>query len=685
MSIHPYLIKPRSIVVVGGTDNLHAPGGRILKNLTENGYRGKIYVVNPKKTQVQGISSYARVEDLPEQVDLGIIAVAARFVEDIVKVLTEKKGTRGFIIISAGFGDTGPEGKAMEERLVKQIERVGGSLLGPNNIGLINTHYAGVFTTPVPSLSPDGADLISGSGATAVFIMEAAAPLGLRFNSVWSVGNAAQIGIEEVLEYLDEQYLNAEGRTVLIYAETVKKPQKWLKHARSLTAKGAKLIGIKAGSSQAGSRAAGSHTGAIASPDAAVDALFEKSGILRAYGRLDLIYRAGIARFKKMRNKNTVIVTHAGGPAVMLTDTLEKYGLKVPEIEHEKARELLEFLFPGSSVKNPIDILATGTSEHLERSIEYAVKYFEAGAVPVIFGSPGLFPVDEAYRVIANAIERYEVPVYPIMPSLINTDREMAAFRAKGYFHFTDEVLFGRALGDTMNKTPVFSLPVAKNKELRLLLLSLIEGKTGFLDDDTVKNLMEAINIKMPPQRLLKRREEVNRIPTDWFPVVMKVSGPLHKTDTGGVILNVTDRKMAEKIFEDLMKIEGVIGVTVQKQLDGSIEIFAGVKREGEFGHMLLFGEGGTAVEIRKNFKQILLPAGREELFYHLEKLNVYPILKGYRNRPGVDLNALMEMFEKLSVLVENLPEIDEMDINPILFDLGKPVAVDIRIKILAR
>ncbi len=683
MAIHSHLIRPESIVVVGGTDNLQAPGGRILKNLLDHGYRGKIFVVNPKKTQVQGIKAYPSVDLLPDNVDLAIIAVAAKYTEEIVRILTEEKGTRGFIIISAGFGDTGPEGKALEERLVKQIEKFGGSLLGPNNIGLINTHYAGVFTTPVPALSPDGVDLISGSGATAVFIMEAAMPLGLRFNSVWSVGNAAQTGIEEVLEYLDGQYENAGGRTILIYAESIRRPAKWLRHARSLVKKGAKIIAVKAGTSRAGSRAAGSHTGAMASPDTAVDALFRKSGILRTYGRLDLIYRAGVSRFKPPSGRKVVIVTHAGGPAVMLTDTLEKHGVEVPEIKHEKAMELQEqVLYPGASVKNPIDILATGTAEQLEKSIQYAVEYFEADMVPVIFGSPGLFPVDEAYEVIAKAIEQYEVPVYPVMPSLINTKREMERFRKKGYFHFTDEVLFGRALGDTLNQVPLFEMPEQMDEQLRQKFLSVISGQQGFLDTDAVNRLMDLAGIPVPPQKIVNQAEELASVSGSWFPVVMKVTGPVHKTEKGGVVLNVASIEQARVVFEKLMHIEGAGGVLVQKQLDRSLEMFAGLKYEEGFGHLLLFGEGGTAVEIRKDFQQILAPAGEEEIRYYLKKLNIYPLLQGYRNQAGADIDGLVKMLEKLSILAVNLPEIKEMDLNPVLFDGGTPVAVDVRVRV---
>ena len=336
--IHPKLISPETIAVIGGSDNPQSPGGKILENLLNNQYKGKIYVVNPKKDKVKNLPTYKHVSELPENIDTAIIAIAAKYVLDTVKILADEKNTRGFIIISAGFSDTGEEGRKLEEQIVAEIEKHGGSLLGPNNIGLINQHYAGVFTTPVPQLDPHGIDMISGSGATAVFIIEAAMQSGLTFNSVWSVGNSAQIGVEEVLEYMDETHTPESPKIKMLYIESIAKPQKFLQHSRSLIEKGCKIVAVKAGSSQAGSRAAGSHTGALASPDMAVEALFDKAGIIRAYGRNEMINLAAVLRYGLPEGNNMAIVTHAGGPGVMLTDVLEKNGINIPEIKGEKRK-----------------------------------------------------------------------------------------------------------------------------------------------------------------------------------------------------------------------------------------------------------------------------------------------------------------------------------------------------------
>lgn len=279
---------------------------------------------------------------------MAIIAIAAKYTVDTVKILSEEKGTKAFIILSEGYSEESEEGEEMEHEIVNIVNKNNASLIGPNCIGVMNYNYVGVFTTPIPRLDPHGVDFISGSGATAVFIMEAGIPKGLKFSSVYSVGNSAQLGVEDILEYLDETYNSASSPKVkLLYIESINHPEKLLKHAQSLISKGAKIAAIKSGTSEDGSRAASSHTGALAGSDVAVNALFIKAGIVRCYGREDLTTVASIFMHTEVEGKNIAIITHAGGPAVMLTDTLSNGGLSVPHIEGKQANMLLEKLYPG--------------------------------------------------------------------------------------------------------------------------------------------------------------------------------------------------------------------------------------------------------------------------------------------------------------------------------------------------
>ena len=679
--LHPKLLNPDSIVVVGASDNLKSPGGKALYNLIAHGFKGKLYGVNPKQDKVQGITCYREVADLPP-VDLAIIAVAAKFCVDIIKTLTEAKNTKAFIIFSAGFSEQDAEGKALEKQIVALINKAGGTLIGPNNIGVFNTNYAGVFTTPIPTLDPKGVDFISGSGATAVFIIEAAMRKGLTFHSVFSVGNSAQVGVEEVLEHLDETYKHGISSPIkLLYIESIQNPQKLLKHARSLREKGAKLAAIKAGSSDAGSRAASSHTGAIANSDTAVDALFEKAGIVRCFGREDLTNVAGVMTYANAQGKNIAIVTHAGGPAVMLTDVLSKNGLNVPKISGIKANELLEKLFPGSSVANPIDFLATGTAEQLKVILDYCDNEFEEiDAIAVIFGSPGLFDVYEVYDVLSESIKNSKKPIFPILPSVVNVADEINYFIDKKYFAFTDEVLFGEALAKVENSTLQEIIDSQKDTSLRQNLLDIVDGQSGYLIPETIKQLFDKVGIPTVREQVISSKIALEKADIS-FPIVAKVIGPIHKTDVGGVRLNIKTHEELKTIFSELMQIPEATGVLIQPMLKG-VEIYVGAKREDNFGHTVLCGMGGIMIEILKDISIGLAPLSKDEITIMVKKLKAYKVLKGYRSKKGINIDQFIEIVEKVSILVQNLPEIAELDINPLLADEKEIVAVDARIKI---
>lgn len=682
MILHPFLINPNSIAVIGASDNLASPGGKLLKNLINHDFKGNLYAVNPKKSEIQGIKVYQQVSDLPE-VDLAIIAIAANYCVETVAILAKEKNTRGFIIVSAGFSEQDEEGAKLEKEIVQIVDEVGGTILGPNNIGLLNTHYAGVFTTPIPKLDPQGVDFISGSGATAVFIIEAAAANGLAFNAVFSVGNSAQIGVEEVLAYLDETFDDQQPKIKLLYIESIDKPQKLLKHAISLRKKGCRIAAIKAGSSEAGSRAASSHTGAIANSDVAVDALFEKAGIIRCHGRSELIHVAGLLTYPELKGKNIAIITHAGGPAVMLTDVLSKNNLEIPPITSPKVDELKELLYPGSSVANPIDFLATGNAAQLESIIDYCERYFdEIEGMAVIFGSPGLFSVEEVYEVLHQKIITAKKPIYPILPSVVNVKEEIQAFIAKGHFAFFDEVLFGKALAKVYHQKN-YALPKPKiDQKLRKNLQNVIAGTQGYLSPEKIQQLFALVDIPFVKEWVLSDSKQIDAYADSFtYPVVMKVVGPIHKTDVGGVILNVQDEASLRIHFVELMQIADVQAILIQPMRSG-LELFIGVNREVDFGHLLLFGMGGTQVEIIKDLKVGLAPLSAFEIKDKLKELKSYKLLKGYRGKAGIDIPQFVDLIKKVSDLVNYLPEIAELDINPLIANEKSIRAVDARVKI---
>lgn len=679
------LINPKSIVVVGGSKDVHKPGGKILKNLIDGEFGGDLYVANPKEDEVQGVKSYRDLNDLPE-VDMAIIAIAAKYTLPTVNLLTAQKNTKAFIIISAGFSEESHEGAILEQQVVDKINAVGGTLIGPNCTGVLTVNHQGIFTEPIPKLEADGCDFISGSGATACFIMEAGISKGLRFASVFSVGNSAQTGVEEVLEYLDESFdPKTSSKVKLLYIENIDKPQKLLKHAKSLIAKGCRIAAVKAGASDAGSRAASSHTGALASPDVAVDALFQKAGIVRCYGREDLISVASVFMYPQLKGKNIAVVTHAGGPAVMLTDALSKGGLEVPHIEGAAAEALKEKLFAGSSVANPIDFLATGTAEHLGLIIDAVENDFDdIDGMAVIFGTPGLSPIYDVYEVLHEKMKTAKKPIYPILPSARTAKGEIEAFVAKGRVNFPDEVLFGNALARVYNTEHSTPSEVEQSIEVDEAYIRAIidSNESGYLLPRAVRSLLDGAGIPRAVEATVHTPEAAKEKMTSiGFPMVMKVVGPVHKSDVGGVVLNVKTEEQMLQEFERMMQIPDTTGILMQPMLSGT-ELFVGAKYEDKFGHMILCGLGGIFIEVLKDVQQALCPVGKQEALDMFKKLRSYKILEGVRGQAPIDQEVLADIIVRLSALLTVAPEIKEMDLNPLLATADKIIAVDARIRI---
>lgn len=682
--VNKQILRPESIVVIGGSHDIKKPGGNLLKNIISGGFKGALCAVNPKESIVQGIKSYANVKEIP-QTDLAILAIPAKYCPETVKILATTKNTKAFIIISAGFGEAGDQGKKWEQEIKEIVDSVDGCLIGPNCIGVITEHYKGVFTAPVPPFNQKGCDLISSSGATAVFIMEAGMALGVSFAYVFSTGNAAQTTVEDVLEYMDMHFDPEKDPLVkLLYLETISDPKKLLKHATSLINKGARIAAIKAGSTAEGSRAATSHTGAIVNNDMTVRALFDKAGIVYCSSREQLLSVASIFNYKELKGKNIAIITHAGGSAVMLADELSKGGLKVPEIAGPDAEKLKTLLHPGSSVANPIDFLATGTAEQLGIIIDYCEhKFEEIDAMIVVFGSAGLFDVENVYNVLSVKLEICEKPIFPVLPSVVNAQREIQSFLAKGYIHFPDEVVLGKALAQVYNTSSptseTISLPQVDIKKIRAIVQA---ADNGYLSVSHTQQLLDAAGIPRVKEIVSNSKEELlAKMSGMDFPIVMKVVGPLHKSDSMGVVMNIANQDEAGGTFDRLIKMESVTAVMVQPQLVG-LELFVGVMKEPNFSHTLLCGLGGIFIEILNDVSAGLSPISETEAFKMVRSLRGYTLIQGARGKHGTDEEKLVEILRRLSALVEAAPEITEMDLNPLIGTPKTITAVDARIRI---
>ena len=677
------LLSPKSIAIIGGSNDITKPGGRVIKNLLAGKNVPQLFIVNKKEENIQGIKCYNSIEDIPN-VDLAIICIASKFCKSTVETLCSKKNTKAIIIVSAGFSETGEEGKLLEKEIVEICNSYNTSLIGPNCIGMLTPVYNGIFIGPIPKLDNSGCDFVSGSGATAVYILKEANTLGLNFASLYSVGNSAQIGVEDVLQYWDETFdINSSPKVKLIYLENIKSPDRLLKHCRSLIKKGCKIAAIKAGRTDAGARAASSHTGALAGSDTAVSALFKKAGIIRCYSRVELVTVATVLQHNEVNGKNIAIVTHAGGPGVMTTDTLTENGMFVPNITGKDADELLEKLFFGSSVANPIDILATGTAEQLGEILDTIENKFDnIDATAVIYGSPYLFDVTDVYNMIDEKKKICKKPIFFITPSSYHTEKETKMLFAKGRQVFDDEVAFAKALGK-VSCHKIYdndvTLPDVDVKKIR----SIIDNsENGYLTPEKVQNLLDAVYIPRAKEIVISDIKDVEKsVKEIGFPMVMKVVGPVHKTDVGGVKLNIKDIDNAIETFKNMMKIPESTGVLLQPMLSG-IELFVGAKREENYGHLILCGLGGIFIEVLKDVQSSLAPIGKTEALDMLKSLKAYKILQGVRGKEGISQDIFAEILVKLSALLKHAPEIFEMDINPLLGTSKNIVAVDARIRI---
>jgi acetate---CoA ligase (ADP-forming) len=682
--INESLLTPYSIVVVGGSNNLRKPGGRIVQNILLGNYTGKLYVVNPRDELVQGINSYSSVDELPD-VDLAILAIAATLCPDTIKILTGNKNTKAFIILSAGFSEDNEEGRRLEKEVTDIVNASGACLIGPNCIGVITPVYNGVFTTPVPRLSENGCDFASGSGATAVFIIESSIPKGLTFSSVFSVGNSAQTGIEDIVEYWDNSYREGVSSSVkLLYIENIKDPDKLLHHASSLIRKGCRIAAIKAGTTEAGKRAATSHTGAMASADSAVEALFRKAGIVRCFGREELTTVASVFTHKPIRGKNIAIITHAGGPAVMLTDALSAGGLHIPRITGEDHQRLLDMMNTGASAENPIDLIATATSEQLDNVIEYADKQLVfVDSIIVIFGSNGMIDIREIYELLHRKIRECNKPVLPILPSITSSHDELEFFMNLGHVNFPDEVSLGRALAKIAN-TP---FPAEERNIFPDIDLSLIRGiidnaPNGYLEPALILQLLTAAGIPVVKEAIATNLTELRKASAETgFPMVLKVVGPVHKSDIGGVTLNIKSEAHLHAEFRRMMRIEGVKGVLAQRMLTGT-ELFIGATYEPRFGHVVLCGLGGIFIEELGDLSSGLAPLAIEEARSMVRSLRAYPIIQGTRGKPGINEKLFTEIIVRLSGVLRYATEIKEIDLNPLIGNPNEITVVDARIRI---
>ncbi len=667
-AIYNALFRPKSIVIVGGSESKLKPGGTVLANIVEHHYEGELFIVNPGGP-VAGLPTFPSVNDVPGIPELGIIAIPAKLVAQALEDLG-RRGTKAVVILSAGFGEKDEAGKKEEMRLLSIAQDLDMTIIGPNCSGFMTYHYSGKFAGIIPELKPNSIDFISGSGATVDLVMEQAVLRGLEFCNVVNVGNSVQIGVEDLFALYDENYDVDGSPILLLYLENLKKPGIFLKAARSLTKKGCSIIGIKSGVSESGARAAASHTGAMATDNAAVDALFEKAGIIRVKSKMEMIDTACAltGTCGKLAGNRACVITDAGGPGVMLTDELERQGFVLPVLGEKTRQRLREILPAESSVLNPIDTLPSRTGLQMRQIFqilgEEEIQNINVIAIQV--GNPGMHPNREIYHEVAEARRTCPIPILPTLSSVTTCTEQIREFTERDNFYFVDEVNCGWGLGSVL-KRPVISdasrdIP-GYNREG---VARILEGKGGVLSADMVEQVLKNAGFAFPPQAMAASLDEaVKTCDAIGYPVAMKVAGPLHKSDVGGVRLGIGNADKAGQAWSDLMAIPGAAGVLVQKMIEGT-EVILGSSRSGDIGQLVMFGLGGIYTEVLKDVSFGLAPLSNEECMHMIRSIRAYKILEGVRGQKGVSISVLAENLARLALLVSDFPSIREMDINPL-------------------
>ncbi len=679
---------PRSVAVIGASRNPTNIGHRLVEALAGTRFRGDIYPVNPQAATIAGLTAFSSVAAIPDAIDLAVIVVPR---DAVLPVLTDcaGKGIRSVIVISSGFAESGPEGKQAQDRLVDTVHQHGMRMIGPNCFGLLNTDPAiclnATFTSAFP---PSGRiAMATQSGALGLAILAAAHRLQLGVSSFVSLGNKADVSTNDLLQYWEDDPLTD---IILLYLESFGNPRRFARIARRVTRR-KPIVAIKSGRSLAGRRAASSHTAAFASSEVAVDTLFQQSGVIRADTLDELFALArGLADQPLPKGKRVGIITNAGGPAILCTDACEADGLSVPELTKATRVALSAFLPPAASVKNPIDLIASATPEHYTDAITTILAANEVDALIVLYIS---LTVGDAAG-IANGIMRG-----------ISTARQTGSANTPIYICWMAEGDLERTFQTAKENIPTFPLPehpaVVLSKACRyeewraqplgmipdfddmdFVIVRAICAKTlaqdglGWLTAEDTRALLAAAKLPVVRGGFAKTADQAMALACEaGFPVAVKLASHqiTHKTEMGGVHLNLADAQAVKKSFEAIRarlaqenKLDAMDGILVQPMLSGGTEVMVGVTHDPLFGPLIAFGLGGIHVEILGDVRFRITPLTDRDAAEMVREIKGYRLLQGYRGHPAADVNAIEDVLLRLSRLVEEIPEIKELDMNPI-------------------
>jgi acetate---CoA ligase (ADP-forming) len=673
------IFRPCSVAVIGASKRRFQIGHEIVSNLVRGGFSGPVYPVNPTATVVHSMHCYPRVSEIPGQVDLAIIVVPAPLVLPTVKDCARKK-VKGLVVITAGFSEIGGEGTERQDQLVKLCKRHGMRLIGPNCMGVLNTaaEYSMNASFAASAPIPGGAAFLSQSGALGEAILADAKALGIGISMFASVGNRADVSPPDLLDYWEKDLAT---KQILMYLEAFGDPERFMSIARRVSAKKPILV-VKSGRTARGARAAISHTGSLAGSEAAVDSLLNQCGVLRVDTMKDLFALASATQAGKFpTGKRVAIVTNAGGPAILATDACIAQDLELCDFQPATNRKLKAFVPTEASIVNPVDLIASADADRFDRTLKAVLADKNVDMALVIFVSPVMI---DAAKVAAVIAKNFAASSKPMVTCLLGKSQEEEAFeilRQVGLpnYRFPEEAalaLAGLHRLQSLRSREIVPAPkfrVNRKKAGTAITTALSQGRET-LKGTELHDLFSAYGIPIVPSRIVRSREEaLSAARSLGFPIVAKLVARevLHKSDSGGVILGIRDREGLLDAFDQLedkfRRRHPEMNVLLQSMRSGGVETFFGAATDPQFGRMLAFGLGGIHVEIMKDVVFRLHPLTRTDALEMVEGVRAKALFEGARGKPPVDKEQLVETLLRLSQMLGDFPQIQELDLNPYL------------------
>jgi acetyl coenzyme A synthetase (ADP forming)-like protein len=681
--------RPGSVAVIGASRNPASIGGRILSGLIAAGFHGAIYPVNPSAAAIGGLAAYATVTDIPQPVDLAIIAVPRDAVLHAIDDCAGR-GVRAVVVITAGFAETGADGAALQRQLIDKIRGYGMRMVGPNCLGLMNADPAVRLNASFSPLfpAPGRTSFSSQSGALGLAILSLAQERQLGLANFISVGNKADVSGNDLLQYWEE---DGQTELILLYLESFGNPRRFARIAKRVGRR-KPIVAVKAGRTGAGHRAAGSHTAALAASDVAVESLFHQTGVIRAETLEELFDLATALSSQPLPGGRRVgILTNAGGLGILCADSCEANGLNVPELRDETRDRLKAFLPAAASVTNPVDMIASATAEQFRKAMEILLSSSEVDALIVLYidvGLAGAASIAQGIAAGVGASRKTAGAQKPVLACVMASETTGKPIKADGEdipnFGFPESParVLGKLAGycEWRNR-PAGMIPefpdITPEVARSICATVLQERGAGWLSAEETRRMLAALALPLPRGGVCRTEEETAAVAREiGFPVALKLASReiIHKTEFGGVQLNLQDEAAVRRAFEDIRRqlaqqklLHAMDGVIVQPMISGGVELMVGVTQDPSFGPLIAFGLGGIHVEILKDVSFRVTPITDLDAAEMVRNIRGYRLLQGYRGHPPADIPSVEELLLRVARLVEEVPEIDELDLNPVI------------------